>query len=89
MFYKNTASEALSTRVSGSSGDQINNYKLRKRKKVCAASRHNLSKSVGVEETSGSPWEHAEVAKRRSIKGKAPSKRGTGRSAGQKEREKK
>ena len=26
VFYKNTASEALSTRVSGSSGDQINNY---------------------------------------------------------------
>ena len=53
---------------------------------MCAASRHNLSKSVGVEEASGSPWEHAEVAKRRSIKGKAPSKRGTGSSAGQKER---
>jgi hypothetical protein len=42
---------------------------------VCAASRHNLSRLVGVEEASGSPWEHAEVAKRRS-KGKAPSKRG-------------
>ena len=56
---------------------------------MCAASRHNLSKSVGVEEASGSPWEHAEVAKRRSIKGKAPSKRGMGSSAGQEEREKK
>ena len=56
---------------------------------MCAASRHNLSKSVGVEEASGSPWEHAEVGKRRSIMGRAPSKRGTGSSAGQKEREKK
>ena len=51
---------------------------------MCAASRHNLSKSVGVEEANGSPWEHAEVAKRRSIKGRAPSKS----SAGQREREK-
>ena len=59
VFYKNTASEALSTRVSGSSGDQIN----RKEKKVCAASRHNLSKSVGVEEASRSPWEHADYPK--------------------------
>jgi hypothetical protein len=50
-----------------------------KEKKVCAASRHNLSKSVGVEEASRSPWEHAEVANRRSIKGKAPSKRGGGK----------
>ena len=56
---------------------------------MCAASRHNLSKSVGVEEASGSPWEHAEVAKRRSIEGRAPNKRGTGSSAGQKERENK
>ena len=56
---------------------------------MCAASRHNLSKSVGVEEASGSPWEHAEVGKRRFIMGRAPSKRGTGSSAGQKERENK
>ena len=89
MFYRRTLLQrpfqqefrgALGTRST------IINYGKRK---VCAASRHNLSKSVGVEEASGGPWEHAEVAKRRSIKGRAPSKRGTGSSAGQKERENK
>jgi len=53
---------------------------------VCAASRHNLSRSVGVEEASGSPWEHAEVVH----KGEgAEQEGGAGNSAGPKERENK
>ena len=71
---------ALGTRSS------IRNYGKEKR---CAlpAGTTCQSQLIGVEEASGSPWEHAEVAKRRSEG--AEQEGGAGRSAGSRESENK